>query len=265
MFQQKLTTLSVLLVGFVVSSLIAPLSAYAISISPSIDLSCGSNNLVNFFVWITNNEPSDTVVVSMLNNNFSGELEAGTIAPGQKQLASVQIGSQSIPAGAITFKYFKQNNSGTVETQSVGYGSFSCPLPSSAPTPTTIVLPTNIPTPTPTSIPATPVPQSTETNSSTGNTGVTNTPVPTQKPTNTPSNDSKQDKPFFGQTNNSKSDEKEQKNNGDKQTHQTTSAVVVSTTKVNKHINTGFFGTIKNIFEGFFSFLNPFKGPHSKN
>jgi len=173
------------------------------------------------------------------------------------------LDKQSVSAGTVTFKYYKQNDSTTKETQVVSYGNFSCPKPTSVPTPI-IVSPTNTLTQTPPSNPtATPVPTSTDTHTSTGNTGVTNTPVPTQKPTNNQTHDNEHNKPFFLQTNNNdQSDEKEEKNKGNKQTNSVISHT--ATTKAKKPTSAGGF-IIQNIFGGFYSFWNSFKSFYSKS
>jgi hypothetical protein len=238
MFLRKLTLLTGFLGVFLVSSLAAPFSSYAFSISPSLKLECGSNDKILFNFSIVNNELSDTLVLSLVNSNFSGELEGGTVSPGQTQFAMVQIEYKSISAGSVIIKNYKQNNPGTVETQSVSFGSFSCPLPTATPT----SMPTNIPTPT-----ATPVPQSTNTSSSIVNKGATNTPTPTQKPVNTTYNNEQMKPTVTGTNSHDQFDEKEQKNKEKKQI-----------AKVETPVSVGVFTLIRNIFVGkyllFFAF-----------
>ena len=244
MFLRKFITLPVFVTVFAATSLVAPLSVYAFSVSPSVELRCDPDH-VFFQLYITNNEQSDTLVATVQSSVFnspSTDYEGGTIAPGVTQPVGMQTNNKSVSSGTITVKYYKQNNPGTLESQNVSFGSISCPMPTAVPTAIPTPLPTDVPAPTVTSVPT-----STNNSSSTGNTGVTNTPAPTQKPTI-------QNKPTVVPTNTQgQSYEKDQKNTGIKTTPTVTPHV--TTTKPKKPTNTSVFTMLKNLFGGFFSFF----------
>ena len=153
------------------------LSGKAWNTTQSASADCGPSGTAIINVRFTNQEPSQSMIVTAVDNQSGKSVNLGTIQAQKTQVGNIDTLKKSLNSSVVTFNMAWANNPSSTDQNTAGYSAVStctAPTPTITPKPT----PTNTPTPMPSNKPTpTMTPKPTPTN--------TPTPTPTKIPTPT--------------------------------------------------------------------------------
>ncbi|MDE2026706.1 MAG: hypothetical protein KGJ07_09540, partial [Patescibacteria group bacterium] len=109
----------------------------------------------------TNNEQTDSLDVTVKDNQTNQSVDLGKVDPGQTNNGTINTNQQSVNDGSVTFTIVKDGDPSNSDTQNVSYTAVSCSGgPTASPTNGPTATPTDFPTSTPTSTPTPTTPAS---------------------------------------------------------------------------------------------------------